>query len=145
MDIPTETIAPVPTRGSTLRMVAAGLVILVSGIAIGAGVGLQAVRLRVIDTVSDPDSVPARLSFIMQRLLELSNEQREQLEHIFEAKRPEIDAVRARIRPEMDKLFDELKHEVAAILTPDQAAQWNTKFDEIREKWRPIVHPSVTP
>ena len=84
-----------------------------------------------------PDTVPGRVANIMKHELGLTSEQRDKLEAIFRARTPQIDAVREKIIPEMDAILEDIRKEVDAILTPDQAKAWDTRFHELRDRWRP--------
>lgn len=132
---------PVAPRNNTRRMVAAGLLILLSGILIGGAIGFRAARLRDPLTLFDPESVSYRISRLMKFQLGLSEEQRAQVEQIFEEHRAEAEVVRRKILPEVEPIMESLRTEVESILSPDQAERWNAKFHEIRDKWRPKPAP----
>ena len=132
-----DTPVPTPPVRRSWRTWAAGLIILLSGIIIGAGIGFRAARMRDSLTFLDPHNVPARVARIMKFQLGLNEEQREKLEAIFTRRGKEIDQIRLKMLPEMDAVFEDLRKEVDTVLTPDQAKAWDEKFLELRERWRP--------
>lgn len=132
-----ETPVPSAPARRSWRTWAAGFIILLSGIVIGAGIGFRAARMRDSLTFLDPHNVPARVARIMKFQLGLNEEQREKLEAIFTRRGDEIDRIRLKILPEMDSVFEDLRQEVNGVLTPAQAKAWDEKFRELRERWRP--------
>lgn len=126
------------------RSYAAGGLILLSGIVIGFGLGVRVERLREPFPIMAPESVPNRLAQLMRRELGLSAEQTEKVKAIFLASRGQIDTVRAKILPEMDAILEATRQEVSEALTPEQAAAWNAKFTELRNKWRPKASVTLT-
>lgn len=119
------------------RSYLAGGLILLSGIVIGFGLGVRVERLREPFPIMAPEAVPNRLAQLMRRELGLSAEQAEKVKAIFLASRGEIDVVRSKILPEMDAILESTREKVSQVLTPEQAAAWNAKFAELRNKWRP--------
>ena len=126
------------------RSYLAGGLILLSGIVIGFGLGVRVERLREPFPIMAPEAVPNRLAQLMRRELGLSAEQTEKVKAIFLASRGEIDVVRSKILPEMDAILESTREKVSQVLTPEQAAAWNAKFAELRNKWRPNSTVNLT-
>lgn len=137
MEATSGTMAPVPHGRRTWRLLLAGAIILCSGIAIGVGLGVRLVRASDPGAFLDPDRASVRLVDILAWQLGLDAAQRESILKIFESKRDRIDAARSKIYPEIQGIAEEVRHEVAAVLTRAQAELWNQRFDELRERWRP--------
>lgn len=128
--------APSP-RTRTFRMLAAGLLILLSGILIGGAIGFRVARVRDPLTLFDPDSVSQRIARLMKFQLHLSDEQCASVEAIFERHRAQLDAIRLKMLPEVEPKFEALRKDIESVLSAEQATLWNAKFHEIRDKWRP--------
>lgn len=132
--------AAAPRRG-TRRMVAAGLLILLSGILIGTAIGFRAARFTDPLSLFAPDTVSRRISRLMKFQLGLTEEQRTKVEKILEEHRTKLEVVRLKMLPEVDPLIESLRKDVEDVLTPAQAENWNAKFHELRDKWRPKPPP----
>ena len=133
-----------PTR-RVLRLLAAGAIILCSGIAIGLGAGVRWVRQVDPLAFMEPDKATGRLADMVARHLGLSGTQRDQLLAIFESKRSRIDQARVKIYPEIQEILDEVRHEVSALLTPEQDRLWNERFEQMRDRWRPRSATPASP
>ena len=140
--MPANTDMPAPRR--TWRTFAAGLIILLSGVVIGMGLGFRGARLRDPLTQLEPSAVPGRFANLMKLQLGLSSAQRDQLQGIFEKKMVEINGVRAKFYPELEPVFEDLRKQVDGVLSPEQAQRWDEKFRELRERWRPKTPPPAS-
>lgn len=139
-----DSIAHPPVRpAAKWRIVAAGMVILLAGMVIGGVAGFRFARLRDPLIWFNPEAVPGRISKLMKFHLGLTEEQREKIQVIFEEHRAEIDLVRLKMLPDMDRILDDILKETEAVLTPEQAEVWRSKFHELRDKWRPIPAPAT--
>lgn len=110
---------------------------LLCGIIIGSGVTVLFLRGALNRLVQDPDLLPERMIQRMDRSLGLEEEQRAAIEAIVEARMGGLREIRARVRPEVQMELDALRNEVSAVLTPEQRAQWEARFDSLRERWQP--------
>jgi hypothetical protein len=72
-----------------------------------------------------------------QRDLQLSPEQTDQLAQTVSAHRETMRGLHAEIRPRIEDEMEALRADVEAVLTPEQAAQWNARFEDARETWMP--------
>ena len=75
----------------------------------------------------------------LSRDLHLTAEQKKQVADIFEAKRPQILALQAEVRPKFEALRDSTQAEIRKLLNPDQQKKFdeiNAKMEEKRKKHR---------
>jgi hypothetical protein len=68
----------------------------------------------------------------LMRALDLSPAQKEGIDSLLDRQGKKLEAVRERIRPEIDSLVKETEREVEARLTPDQ----RTRYVELRSEMR---------
>jgi len=129
----------------TWRLLAAGGIILCSGIAIGFGLGARWVRQGDPLGFIEPDKAPARLADMVAWQLGATGAQRDQILAIFESKRDRIDRARLKAYPEIQEILDEVRREVGGVLTTKQAMLWNERFEQLRERWRPRSITQPTP
>lgn len=108
------------------RMALSGLMILVAGITLGAAGTVMIVRPnhRRLTPPSPPDMATAREIGIMQRMLDLSRDQVEQIGSILREHFEALEAIRVEARPRIDAELEDMKKKVSAVLTPDQRERW---------------------
>jgi len=136
-----QTPPPNPRRAPRWRQALAGTLILLFGVIIGAGLMSRAMWLRDPFTMFDPKTLPDHVARLIDRQLDLDPDQSAKLRALLQRHTAEVEVVRAKIRPEMDILFDQFRAEVESILTPTQAATWNQKYYEMQRRWRPGAPP----
>jgi Spy/CpxP family protein refolding chaperone len=74
------------------------------------------------------------------RELDLSDEQRAQIEQIFERHRPKLDGVLRESSPLVRSIHEEIDREIRDVLTPEQRVE----FDRLKEH-RPFPPPGLPP
>jgi hypothetical protein len=116
---------PKPSRRGWLSLVL-GLLIFAAGLLAGAAAARVALVPRPLASL---DEIPARIAGRMQRELGLSDDQRQQLEHIVRSHQPELRRIRARILPQMRAEMRRAIEEMSAVLSPEQAARWRPKAE----------------
>jgi len=88
---------------------------------------------RMHDKWKDPE---ARQQWILKRLdtkLVLNTEQEEQIASILKASAPKMDAVRSKIRPELEALRQEVRLQIMPILTAEQQ-KWYDQMEADRQE-----------
>lgn len=123
-------------RRRWLAPVALGAVILLSGIAIGAGGALYVAHELIVGALESPEATAEFIAKRMDRRLALTPEQAEAARGILQRRAAALQALRESIRPSFDAELDGMQAEVSAILTPEQAAKWNARIDTIRSRWQ---------
>lgn len=126
-----------PPRRRRLQLLAMGLILLLSGLVIGASGAIVVVRHIALTVVQDPDRVPEFLERRFTRTLNLDVTQQAQIEAILSHHHQLVLEIRRENRPRIDALIESLHSEVSAILDEQQRAKWNKRFDAIRANWQP--------
>ncbi len=119
------------------RSILLGVVILVCGIAIGAGGTVVVMKHIILNAIQHPEKVPQRITDRMRGKLGLTDEQAAKVKAILTERQKKIQALLRQIQPDVDKEFENAKEDVAAVLKPDQAKKWRERFDRMR-KWFPV-------
>jgi Spy/CpxP family protein refolding chaperone len=120
------------------KLMAAGVILatLVAGTL--AGVAVDRVLSRRAALAQAPHSVPCsgrpEGGLTVFETLDLSTEQRAQVDGILERRRRQMDVLWQEARPAMRALVDSTEAEIRVVLTPDQRAQ----FDRMREEGRKL-------
>ncbi|MBI5252459.1 MAG: hypothetical protein HY912_23440 [Desulfomonile tiedjei] len=117
-----------------------GMMILLFGIAIGAGGTVVIAKRVILHAIHHPEEAPKRMTERVRSKLDLSEEQTAKVKAILTERQKEIQALRRRIQPEVENELQKAKEEVAAILRPDQAEKWRERFDQLRI-WFPALPP----
>jgi hypothetical protein len=125
-----------PARGTSAKTIAALVVILafIAGLLIGI-VGDRIYLFRNRDRVgmramrSITEHIVARLD----RDLQLTPQQHDEVMRIFETRRQHIEAINAAVRPQIRREIDEGNAEIEKILTPEQ----RVKFDKLKMRMLP--------
>lgn len=136
-------LAVVPRRRTWLYVVL-WLIIFGSGVVVGAGSTLWVVRNRVLYGLQHPERAPAGLARHLQRMLDLDDTQRAQVEQIFERRQKELQKVRRAFQPEVEAQLDQVEQEVSAVLNDVQRAEWQSRFRELRDRWLPALPPALS-
>lgn len=141
---PERTSVAVGPRRQTWLVVVLWLIIFGSGVVVGAGSTIWVVRNRVLDGIQHPDRAPAGLARHLQRMLDLDDAQRAEVEQIFERRQKELQKVRRAFQPEVEAQLDQVEQEVSAVLNDVQRAEWQTRFRELRNRWLPALPPALS-
>ena len=136
-------IAVVPHRRTWLYVLL-WLIIFGSGTVVGAGSTLWIVRNRVLEGIQHPERAPAGLARHLQRMLDLDDTQRDQVEDIFEHRQKELQKVRRAFQPEVEAQLDQVDKEVSAVLNDVQRTEWQSRFRELRDRWLPALPPALS-
>lgn len=124
-------------RRRKLQLLAMGLVLLLSGVVIGASGAIVVVRHLALTVVQDLDTVPTFLERRFTRTLDLDAEQQRQMKAILDKHHEAFLELRRENRPKIDALIESLDDEIGAILTEDQRAEWRERFETFLETWQP--------
>jgi hypothetical protein len=113
------------------------LVIFGSGLFVGTGLTLMAVRRGMLEAIHHPEKMPANLANRLRRPLRLSDEQAEQVEQILSQRQVALEAIRVRYQPEIEQQLDRIEAEIADVLDEKQREAWYRMFDNKRRIWIP--------
>lgn len=118
------------------RAAALGLVAVVFAVGLAAGV----LGARLLDApdrgVSHRGPLPLHRYF-RHNDLDLTDEQRRQLDDILARQREKFDAVHEDVRPRVEALMDETQFAIEAILTPEQVERYRERRDRWHRRARP--------
>ena len=116
--------------------------IFAAGVVCGAGGTVLVVVNRLQHAIHHPEDAPERLAGALQRRLDLTNEQRNQVEAIIARRQGELMAIRRQFQPQVVGQLDQLRDEIGQVLTDDQRERWTTLFTTYVNRWLP---PPPTP
>ena len=132
----------VPPKKRWWRTVLLGIVILVCGVAIGAGGTIVITRHLILHAIQHPEEAPQRITDRVRSKLGVSDEQAAQIKAILSKRQQAIHALRRQVQPQVEEELYQAREEVAALLKPEQADKWRKRFDRLRI-WFPAL-PSET-
>ena len=127
---------PVARRPRTWPVLLLGAVILLSGIAIGAG-GMMLWRPTKDRRGPPPD--PATGAEIAARIAErcdLSEEQTTQVREIIAGRLEELHAIGREMADRVEEVHNALRDEMKEALTPEQFETWSSRFSEVQQRVR---------
>ena len=119
------------------RAIALALVIFISGAVAGAAVTITALRHKTQSALRQPELLPARLAARIRSRLRLDAGQEAAVTRIFAERQAAWIGIRRSVRPQVEAELEGLRRDVAAVLTPRQAEQWNRLFERGRQRWLP--------
>jgi Spy/CpxP family protein refolding chaperone len=124
------------------RQVLLGLLILVCGIAIGAGGTVVLAKRVLLGPQRKPPQQVGRA--LMQRLsgsLNLTPQQETQVREIMKRHFDRTAEIRAEARGEMEQELAAMRDEVAQVLTPEQQAKWQAHYQRLQRWTAPATGP----
>jgi hypothetical protein len=127
---------PLPRRRTVVTILLT-LVVFVSGMFVGGAVTINVLWNRLVYNLHNPENIPARVAERTSQILGLDAEQETAVREIITRQHGKIAAIRQENYPRVNQILEELRSEVAAELTPDQADRWNSIFMELHSKLFP--------
>jgi len=125
----------VTERNKLLTKVLCGLIILVSGIVIGAGITIMLVKQRVI-WINKPHKDVNEITQMIRNKYELDESQTSRVQQLindaFQQKKQYDDEEDQRREAGAQKMIVEMN----SIMTPEQFKRWNNDFQKMREKFK---------
>lgn len=126
-------------RRKRWRAILFGAIILLGGIAIGAGGTVIVLHRALTYAIHHPEVAPERVSERIRRKFDLSQGQTARVKSIIAARQKNLQALRRQWQPHAEKELDGIREDVASILEPDKARRWRERFDALRGQWIPRV------
>ena len=136
---------PAPRKIARVRPVLLGLVILLSGIAIGAGGVLLIAPKKILPPFMEPG---LSAKFITERMtsdLQLSPAQAAEVQRIVKERMQALDRIREETSPRVNAELRQMKDELSKVLTPEQARAWKERLDKFRQMGPPRWSPPGGP
>jgi hypothetical protein len=125
--------SPGPTpKKRRWRVVLLGILILVCGIAIGAGGTAVIMRHMILHAIQHPEKAPQRIIDRVRGKLGISDDQAARIKAILSERQKAIQALRRQVQPQIENELNQAREDVAALLNPEQAEKWRRRFDKIR-------------
>lgn len=118
---------PKHKRRLWLRILLAVLILL-SGIIIGAGGTAIAVRRTVQVIVEHPEDIPEMMTSNMKRQLKLSEEQAKKIQAILDIRITNVRNIMKEVRPLLHREIDTMHDEIVKILDKNQKEKWEKRF-----------------
>ncbi|MFH1092165.1 MAG: hypothetical protein V1742_11420 [Pseudomonadota bacterium] len=125
-------------RRRWLPTILLGVAILVCGLVLGSGITVGAVWRVIHKSFRDPVRLTERIVRHMQRNLDLNEEQARKVKMILEKRMPAFVKLRRQVREELEQV----RRELAEVLTPEQAEKFNRDFRRLDRRWLPPPAPS---
>lgn len=135
VNVPGARDLPAPPKKRRLTAIALGVVILLCGAMLGSGITLVHFK-RTMDVIHTPGEAAKRITDRMQRKLDLTPEQQRRVLAILRAREKSLRAILTGVEPRIEGELRKTREEVAAVLNPDQAQKWRSRFDTLHERWR---------
>jgi len=138
-----------PTRGIWLKGVGLALVIFASGVVLGVSMSRTYYLQQERERFFRPRNMPADLVDSLSIDLQLSPEQHAAVLAVFQKHHEQMEALRAKIQPEVDIEMEGVRSEVAKSLTNEQLRRWDMRTAQMRSRFRstaapPLATPSAT-
>lgn len=128
---PADHVPPPPRRRGRWPFVGLALLILASGMVIGAVVSALVTRQAVLGAMRDPGRVSTRLVSRLTEDLGLTEEQAEAVRRIVEKRAANLRELRAEVAPRLREEVRLMEEEIAVVLDPEQAKLWKGRIDRM--------------
>ena len=136
-------VLPKPPGWRRWRPLLLGILLLGSGMLIGAGATLLVVRETVVYALHHPQEVPGRLANRLKGKLGLNEEQTSKVLGILTKHQTALSQIRTEFQPRVEIEFTQVRQEISEVLTGEQVGQWKNWFDHMYRIWVPPIHQSV--
>lgn len=139
---PPPLVARPPRR--ILRTVLGVIAVFVAGCLVGATTTVIVIHRHHVEVMQHPERLPAMMLRVMRHDLNLSDEQANRIERIFQTRHRAIDLLRAEVQPRFEHEFDLLEVEVGEQLDDAQREQWLQRIRSFRADCLPPL-PKIPP
>ena len=125
---------PVPRQAyDLLKSILLGLVILAAGVAIGAGLTYMALSSQKDRYGQEPEIFAEHMLGQLGRELNLTPQQRRQLDPILKNHFKTLSDVRAAVRPQIVSQLEQLNSDIASVLDIEQMQLWQNKVRRLED------------
>ncbi|MCL4202872.1 MAG: hypothetical protein KJ000_10265 [Pirellulaceae bacterium] len=120
--------------------------IFLSGLLVGAGLTLMAVRQGVLYGIHHPEEMPVRVAARLRRPLSLSDQQADRVQAIIRERQSQLQEIRRRFQPEVEAELEQVYQQIREILDDQQRERWDQIYTRLRETWiPPLPKPAAMP
>jgi hypothetical protein len=142
-NLPAGGAGPLPRRGPrTWILVLLGMVIVASGVVIGAGTTVLLLKDRLAPLPTPGERTAARIADELRGRFDLTEEQARQVREIMARRMDAIEKIHRDAREKMAAEHGKLREEMKAVLSPDQFERWSAQFEALRP---PLFGPPPGP
>jgi len=134
-EIPNESL-PRPVRRCLWKTLLL-LGVFFGGFVIGSALTGSVVVHRVREAAFTPEKTAERIMGRMERRLDLTDEQSDQVKAIVRRNMGELVTRRAEVRAQVLEQVQTIRREIAEVLTPEQERKLNRRFDWLQKLWMP--------
>ena len=124
-------------RRRWLRTVLLATAIFVCGALVGGGLTFKIIASGYKRSFQEPAVLAEDITHRMKRRLDLSDDQVQQVRRIILEQQMAFQSLRKEFRPRLEDLIEKTRQELAAVLTPEQARNWEKRFAHIQRFWLP--------
>ena len=135
---------PRPRSGAWL-MIVLGLVILICGNVIGAGVAALWLKQYLPVQPPPPAGATERIIGDMQDRYDLNEEQARKIREIMQRRLEALEAIRRDAQEKSEAEREKLRDEMKTVLTPEQYTRWLERFEELGARRGPPGGPGGGP
>ena len=128
---------PAATRNLKLLLVMTGI-FLCGGIA-GGAVSRLIVRQQMLSIMRNPGEVPDRIVPMIVNSLDLTSEQREQIEPLIRKHYAQLEALRAQTYPQQIAEFDAMCAAISKELDGSRQKAWTELTEDMRQRYLPVA------
>ena len=107
------------------------------GVLTGGGVAFKVISEGYKRSFQDPEILAEKIIRRMERRLDLNSDQVTKAREIILEQQRALHALRKEFRPRLDSQIEKTRRELAAVLTPEQARNWEKGFGRIQRFWLP--------
>jgi len=118
------------------RSLVLGFIILVCGAVMGSVITALVIEERPGRWTRHSERLPERIAEEMRAKYNLTDDQTNQILAVFQDHAKKLSEIRAEVQPRVEAEHEALRATVESILTPEQAAQWRSEFEQMRRPWR---------
>jgi|GEM_PF-3057285 len=126
-----------PGRKHSMKQYFLGIVILLCGMVIGAGLMSFVLWNSLQKPMRLYDRMPDRIVEDMKTHIDLTEEQAEQIQEVFRRHLAVFDSVRQEVEPKINNEISLMENEIRDILTKEQQERWEDRYMKFRRRWFP--------
>ncbi len=130
-----------PSARERWQLLLLGLVLLLCGVAIGAAGTVLFWHYHMRHVFEHPERIPGQITDRLEAGLRLTPDQRGRIEKIIHQHHEKLMAFHQQEFARMDAEIKALRDEIAAVLTPEQAKQWQENYQDLLPMPRPFHRP----
>ena len=124
-----------PPRRNWWRTFVLTGVIFFSGIVVGATIGSFAMWSHGGNENRESRFREERFMRHVERQFDLDQEQRQQIRAIVKRHHKELKEIRQETEPRVREIFESMRNEIGAVMTPDDLVQWMHHFERMERFW----------